>query len=216
MYATMSGLVAIDNLMAVAWRLFLGLISDLVYVSADGSVWPLFSQNATVPPLSGFGNTGMTQTSASIHDCSGSGCPAINTTTYFHSDQIGSARLLSDGYGYPVWQGTFTPFGQEVSPEITTNHYKFNGKERGEASEGSLDYYGARSYSSLLGRWMTPDWSDEPLPVPYAQLDDPQSLNLYSYVLDDPLSRTDIGGHVQSAPAKQPCPNSNGDACPPI
>lgn len=185
---------------------------DLVYVSADGSVWPLFSQNATVPPLSGFGNTGMTQTSATIHDCT-SGCPAINTTTYFHSDQIGSARLLSAGYGYPIWQGTFTAFGQEVSPEITTNHYKFSGKERGEAAEGGLDYYGARSYSSVLGRWTVPDWSETPSAVPYAKLTDPQSLNLYSFVEDDPLSHTDFEGHFLMRQAEPTCPDNFGGKC---
>jgi RHS repeat-associated protein len=175
----------------------------------------LFSQNPVAPGMSGTGSTGMTQTSATIHDCSGSGCAPVNTTTYFHGDQIGSARLLSAGYGYPVWQGTFTPFGQEVSPELTSNHYKFNGKERGEASEGGLDNFGARSYSSVIGRWMTPDWSDEPSPVPYAKLTDPQSLNLYSFVTDDPLSHTDLDGHFQMAPASNSCGNNNGDSCKP-
>ena len=33
------------------------------------------------------------------------------------------------------------------------------------------------------------------MPVPYAKLDDPQSLNLYSYVRNNPLSRTDPDGH---------------------
>jgi RHS repeat-associated protein len=173
----------------------------------------VFSQNPVAPGMSGTGSTGMTQTSATIHDCSGSGCAPVNTTTYFHGDQIGSARLLSAGYGYPVWQGTFTPFGQEVSPEITSNHYKFNGKERGEATEGGLDYFGARYYSSVIGRWMTPDWSDAPSAVPYAKLTNPQSLNLYSFVTDDPLSHTDLDGHFQSAPASGACPNNNGDSC---
>jgi RHS repeat-associated protein len=170
---------------------------DVAFNGADGAVQPLFSQNATLPSLSGFGTSGMTQISSSIHDCSGSGCAAINNTTYFHDDQIGSARLLSNGYGYPIWQGTFTPFGQEVSPQLTSNHYKFNGKERGEAAEGTLDYFGARYYSSVIGRWMTPDWSDEPVAVPYANYTNPQSLNLYSFVTDDPLSHTDLDGHEQ-------------------
>lgn len=34
------------------------------------------------------------------------------------------------------------------------------------------------------------------MPVPYAKLDDPQSLNLYSYVRNNPLSRTDPDGHA--------------------
>jgi hypothetical protein len=31
--------------------------------------------------------------------------------------------------------------------------------------------------------------------VPYAKLDNPQSLNLYGYVLNNPLSQTDPDGH---------------------
>jgi hypothetical protein len=47
---------------------------------------------------------------------------------------------------------------------------------------------------------MSPDWSDSPWDVPYADLSDPQTLNLYSYVQNNPLSRTDIFGH-----ASDPC-----------
>lgn len=42
---------------------------------------------------------------------------------------------------------------------------------------------------------MTPDWSAKPQGVPYAVLDDPQSLNLYAYVRNNPLNRTDASGH---------------------
>jgi hypothetical protein len=46
-----------------------------------------------------------------------------------------------------------------------------------------------------MGRFMSPDWSAKEDPVPYAQLDDPQSLNLYAYVRNNPLARTDPDGH---------------------
>jgi hypothetical protein len=46
-----------------------------------------------------------------------------------------------------------------------------------------------------MGRYMSPDWSSGPEPVPYASLGDPQSLNLYSYVRNNPLSRSDEDGH---------------------
>ena len=54
----------------------------------------------------------------------------------------------------------------------------------------------ARYYSSAMGRFMSPDWSAKIMPVPYAKLDNPQSLNLYSYVWNNPLSRNDPDGHV--------------------
>jgi hypothetical protein len=46
-----------------------------------------------------------------------------------------------------------------------------------------------------MGRWMSPDWADKPEAVPYSSLDNPQSLNLYGYVLNNPLSKADPDGH---------------------
>ena len=54
---------------------------------------------------------------------------------------------------------------------------RFTGKERD--SETGLDYFGARYFSAAQGRWTSPDWSAVPQPVPYADLSDPQTLNLY-------------------------------------
>jgi RHS repeat-associated protein len=71
--------------------------------------------------------------------------------------------------------------------------YKFTGKERD--SESGLDNFGARYYASTGGRFMSPDWSASPEPVPYANQGDPQSLNLYSYVGNNPVARTDLDGH---------------------
>jgi RHS repeat-associated protein len=73
------------------------------------------------------------------------------------------------------------------------------GKER-DAESGN-DYFEARYYSSSAGRFMSPDWSAKEEPVPYAVLGDPQSLNLYAYVRNNPLIRADLDGHdfVQDA-----------------
>jgi RHS repeat-associated protein len=69
------------------------------------------------------------------------------------------------------------------------------GKERD--SETGDDYFGARYYASSMGRFMSPDWSAKEEPVPYAKLDNPQSLNLYAYVGNNPLSRIDADGHYE-------------------
>lgn len=63
-------------------------------------------------------------------------------------------------------------------------------------TESGLDYFGARYYSNGLGRFLSPDWESKPDPVPYASLEDPQSLNLYSYVGNDPLAHADSDGHI--------------------
>ncbi len=65
---------------------------------------------------------------------------------------------------------------------------EFTGKQRD--SESGLDYFGARYYGSGLGRFMSPD----PLYLEMNRLTDPQQLNLYSYVRNNPLSLTDPDG----------------------
>ena len=67
------------------------------------------------------------------------------------------------------------------------------GKERD--SESGLDYFGARYYGSSMGRFMSPDWSGDSEPIPSADLTNPQSLNLYGYVLNNPVVDTDPDGH---------------------
>jgi RHS repeat-associated protein len=70
---------------------------------------------------------------------------------------------------------------------------QFTGKERD--SESGLDEFGARYYASPLGRFMTPDWEARPTDVPYAHFGNPQSLNLYSYVENNPITTGDPDGH---------------------
>ena len=57
-----------------------------------------------------------------------------------------------------------------------------------------IDYFGARYYASTMGRFLSPDWSAKVVPVPYAKLGNPQSLNLYAYVGNNPLTRFDPDG----------------------
>src|SRR5205085_934724 len=87
----------------------------------------------------------------------------------------------------------YFPFGEEWDFRSSTNHYKFTGKERD--SESGLDNFGARYDSSSLGRFMSPDWSAAPMGVPYADFGNPQSLNLYSYAKNNPITYVDRDGH---------------------
>jgi hypothetical protein len=47
-----------------------------------------------------------------------------------------------------------------------------------------------------MGRFMSPDWSTSPDPIPYADITNQQTLNLYSYAGNNPLSNIDADGHV--------------------
>jgi RHS repeat-associated protein len=73
-------------------------------------------------------------------------------------------------------------------------------KSKCRDTESQLDYFGARYHSFNLGRFMAPDTSDGPDPVPFADLENPQSLNLYSYVTNNPLSEVDDDGHDGASP----------------
>ncbi len=80
---------------------------------------------------------------------------------------------------------------------------RYTGKEHDQ--ESGNDYFWARYFASTMGRWMTPDWSAKIEPVPYSRLDDPQTLNLYAYVGNNPLSRTDPTGHYVCSGSKEQC-----------
>ena len=105
-------------------------------------------------------------------------------------------RNFSGGLTRPM-QPILPPFPmmlQSTTSGTDANHYKFNGKELDD--ETGLYNYGARYYSPGLGRFITPDWSAKLAPVPYANFSDPQTLNLYGYVRNNPASLPDRDGHA--------------------
>jgi RHS repeat-associated protein len=121
------------------------------------------------------------------------------------TDQVGTLRAREDVGAN--WVGAYGSFPFNDNANITNapwgippeNDMLFTGKQ--EDAESGLDYFGARYYNSLRGRFMSPDRALVPTPVPFATLDNPQSLNLYSYVVNDPLSRRDNDGHgLECAP----------------
>ncbi len=82
-----------------------------------------------------------------------------------------------------------------------TRHHKFTAKERD--TESGNDDFGARYYSNRFGRWLSSDWSAVPVAVPCANLTNPQTLNLYSMVADDPESFADLDGHYMNVLASE-------------
>jgi RHS repeat-associated protein len=127
-------------------------------------------------------------------------------TCYFTDDHLGSTRLVTDTGGNVAKRFDYLPFGEEIFAGVggrtTTEGYlsapdplnpKFTGKLRD--NETGLDFMEARYFSSAQGRFTIPDWSAKEEPVPYAKLENPQSLNLYTYVHNNPLSAFDPDGH---------------------
>jgi len=64
-----------------------------------------------------------------------------------------------------------------------------------------------------MGRFLSPDWAAKAMPVPYAVMGDPQSLNLYAYVRNNPLSRTDATGHCGEGPNGWICDTFSRTPC---
>lgn len=91
-----------------------------------------------------------------------------------------------------------------LQPTATLNRVgsRSPGKERD--TESGNDYFLARYYNSNTGRFLSPDWDAKSSdPVPYAKLDNPQSLNLYSYVGNNPMDKVDADGHQEEDAADE-------------
>ncbi|MFP5237884.1 MAG: RHS repeat-associated core domain-containing protein [Acidobacteriota bacterium] len=92
----------------------------------------------------------------------------------------------------------------------TPAEHLFTQHER-DAETGN-DYFGARYYASSMGRFLTPDWSAKAEPVPYSKLDDPQTLNLYAYVGNNPFIRLDADGHQTGSGGSTAIDNAEANA----
>jgi RHS repeat-associated protein len=121
--------------------------------------------------------------------------PSGSTAQFYIGDTLGTSRIVTTNTGVVCYDADFTPFGGErsVTSSCAQNNYKFEGKER-DVETGNDDF-DARSYNNRFGRFLSADWSAYPEPVPYADLTNPQTLNLYSMVQNDPESFTDLDGH---------------------
>jgi RHS repeat-associated protein len=120
--------------------------------------------------------------------------PASGSVLYYAEDMLGSSRVMVESSGTLCYDADFTPFGAERDYTSTcAQNYKFEGKERDPETQN--DDFGARKYTWRFGRWLSSDWSAVPVAVPYANLTNPQTLNLYAMVADDPESFADLNGH---------------------
>jgi RHS repeat-associated protein len=113
-------------------------------------------------------------------------------TDYYHADRLGSPRLITDESGNTVTDVNYTPFGESVV-NGEEESYLYTGKERDTTG---LYYFGARYYDPEVGRFITRD-------VMKGDTKNPQSLNLYSYCLNNPVRYTDPLGFGEDEEAKE-------------
>ncbi len=113
------------------------------------------------------------------------------SVTYYHGDHLGSSVVMtSDAAGSPLVRHIiYRPYGgvvaetaggSSVPPEVGFTGQRFE-------KPAALYDYGARWYDPQMGRFLQPD---PIVPEPF----NPQSLNRYSYVMNDPVNRIDPTG----------------------
>ena len=117
-------------------------------------------------------------------------------TRYFHQDHLGSATVVTNEVGADVEGSEYLPFGGQRSHIGNVQApYKFTDQEL-DASTG-LYNYDARLYDSGIGRFVS---ADSLVQFPFK----PQSLNRYSYTLNNPLIYVDPSGHSISPDVQNP------------
>ena len=109
---------------------------------------------------------------------------------WYLSDHLGSTTVLINETGLEVERTEYYPYGQVQSGGL--EKYGFTGQENDADTE--LMYYGARYYSPEYRVFVQPD---SMIPDPY----NPQYLNRYAYVLNNPVKYTDPTGNVAWVPA---------------
>jgi RHS repeat-associated protein len=113
--------------------------------------------------------------------------PDPGQLVFYHTDHLGSTTAITDATGKVLQLLEYDPWGQVVK-DIGDNyaHYRYTGQEYDP--EIGLYNYKARLYAPAIGRFISPD---SVVPEP----GNPQSLNRYAYVMNNPMRYVDPSGN---------------------
>jgi len=134
------------------------------------------------------------------------GAMRINSTLYYVlKDHLGSASVVTDASGNILGEQRYYPFGEtRVTTGTIYTDRLFTGQR--EMAGLGIYHFNARFYSPKLGRFLSADTI-----VPgYAN---PQSLNRFSYVRNNPLRYIDPTGHWEVDGCAQNCENTFTSGC---
>lgn len=109
------------------------------------------------------------------------------TPQYYITDHLGSVRVITDETGDPIATNQYLPSGkrwESSSEAISSDRYRFNGKEEQWIANSGLLDYGARFYNPDIARWLTQD----PLAEKY------YNISPYTYCAGNPTNYVDLLG----------------------
>jgi len=108
----------------------------------------------------------------------------VGTVTYYHPDHLGSTVVISNAGGTLEERISYMPYGlpRSYSEEL----FQFTNQEY--SSDLGIYDYGARQYNPTIMRFIQAD-------IIIQDVYDPQMLNRYSYVRNNPFIYTDPSGN---------------------
>jgi RHS repeat-associated protein len=112
---------------------------------------------------------------------------AERTTTFYHTDGLGSVVAATNQSGAVLWRKDFSPYGEELESSTGNEKISYTGKEHDDVT--GLTYFGARYYDPEIGRFMSVD------PQAFAE-DNPTTFNRYAYANNNPYKYVDPDGEA--------------------
>jgi RHS repeat-associated protein len=197
-------------------------------VTGNDKVWRKFTFPAlTTEKIRILTNAGLAQSSrlTEVEAYQAAETATNDGVQWFVSDHLGTPRIIADLSGSlsDIRRHDYLPFGEELFDgtggrttgqgygQPNTLRERWATYERDD--ETGLDFAQARYYSSVQGRFTSPDeftggpdelfdFVDDAADNPtfYADLTNPQSLNKYQYTYNNPLNMVDPDGHCPDCP----------------